>query len=140
VRAGLDAFLRPPDIVLVHDAVRPFVTRHVVREVIRKAGEFGGAMAGVRVTDTIKEGNRHGIVLRTVTRQGLWAAQTPQGFRFPILLRAHREAARAGFVGTDEASLVERLGHPVVLVEGDAANLKITTPADLKTAKRRVLQ
>ena len=135
VRAGLGAFRTAPDIVLVHDAARPFVRREVVRRVIQKAGECGGAVAAVRVTDTIKEVRRQGSVVRTLAREQLWAVQTPQGFRFPILLRAHREADRAGFAGTDEASLVERLGQPVSIVEGDASNIKITTRLDLETAK-----
>jgi 2-C-methyl-D-erythritol 4-phosphate cytidylyltransferase len=140
VRAGLVAFPAPPEIVLVHDAVRPFVRREVARRVLQKAGECGGAVAAVRVTDTIKEVHPRGDVVRTLAREQLWAVQTPQGFRFPLLLRAHREADRAGFLGTDEASLVERLGLPVRIVEGDASNMKITTRLDLETAKMRVFR
>jgi 2-C-methyl-D-erythritol 4-phosphate cytidylyltransferase len=138
VRAGLEAFSSAPDIVLVHDAVRPFVHRSVVKEVIRKAGEYGGAVVGVRVTDTIKEGSRSGYYTRTLARESLWAVQTPQGFRYPLLMRAHREAEKSGFVGTDEASLVERLGRRVRIVVGDPGNIKITTRQDLRMAKMRV--
>jgi 2-C-methyl-D-erythritol 4-phosphate cytidylyltransferase len=138
VRAGLEAFSSAPDIVLIHDAVRPFVRRDVVREVIRKAGEYGGAVVGVRVTDTIKEGNRSGYYTRTLVRESLWAVQTPQGFRYRLLMRAHREAEKSGFLGTDDASLVERLGRRVRIVTGDAGNIKITTPQDLRMAKMRL--
>jgi 2-C-methyl-D-erythritol 4-phosphate cytidylyltransferase len=138
VRAGLEAFSSLPDIVLVHDAVRPFVRRDTVREVIRMAGEYGGAVVGVRVTDTIKEGNRSGYYTRTLSRESLWSVQTPQGFRYRLLMRAHREAEKSGFLGTDDASLVERLGRRVKIVEGDPGNTKITTLQDLRMAKMRL--
>ncbi len=137
VRAGLEAFVPAPDIVLVHDAVRPFTSRKIVRRVIRQAAEYAGAVVGTRLTDTIKEGNRKGYFVRTLAREGLWAVQTPQGFQFPLLLRAHRAAERSGFLGTDEASLVERLGHRVRIVEGETGNVKITTREDLRRARKR---
>ncbi len=140
VRAGLEAFVPPPDIVLVHDAVRPFVRRGIVRQVIRQAAEYGGAVVGVRPTDTIKEGDREGYFVRTLARENLWAVQTPQGFRFPLLLRAHRAAERSGLLGTDEASLVERLGHRVRIVEGERGNVKITTREDLESARKRLAE
>lgn len=138
VRAGLEAFSPAPDIVLVHDAVRPFVSRQVVRRVIRKAVACGGAVVGVRLTDTIKMGNRAGYFVKTLARENLWAVQTPQGFRYPLLLRAHRRAEQAGFCGTDDGSLVERLGHRVCIVVGEKGNVKITTRRDLENAKMRV--
>lgn len=136
VRVGLGAFRRKPRIVLVHDAVRPFVGREIVRQVITKAAVAGGALVGVPVTDTITEADRRGRAVRTLRREHLWAVQTPQGFRYGLLVRAHREAERSGFVGTDDASLVQRLGYPVRIVQGEASNIKITTRRDLERAKR----
>lgn len=139
VRAGLGAFPREPEIVLVHDAVRPFVRREIVRSVIRKAAVGGGALVGVPVTDTITETDRRGFAARTLRREHLRAVQTPQGFRYGLLVRAHRAAERAGFVGTDDASLVQRLGYRVRIVEGDPSNIKITTRLDLERAKKRAI-
>jgi 2-C-methyl-D-erythritol 4-phosphate cytidylyltransferase len=89
----------------------------------------------VRVKDTVKQEHPRGFSSRTVDRSDLWAAQTPQAFRYPLLLQAHRKARKRGFVGTDEASLVEGSGNPVRIVEGDERNIKITTPADLVAAR-----
>jgi 2-C-methyl-D-erythritol 4-phosphate cytidylyltransferase len=138
VRAGLGAFPEPPGLVLVHDAVRPFVRRKVVQDVIRAARRYGAAVVGVRVTDTIKEASSTGFYRRTLDRTRLWAVQTPQGFRYSLLRAAHAEAAKRGYVGTDEASLVERMGGRVRIVEGDSDNLKITGRDDLKNAKLRM--
>jgi len=138
VRAGLESFPRRPAIVLVHDAVRPFVRRRVVRNVILAARRYNAAVVGVSVTDTIKEADDAGFYARTLARDRLRAVQTPQGFKFDLLLWAHREASRRRFVGTDEASLVERLGIHVRIVKGDSDNLKITTREDLKIAKFRM--
>jgi len=123
--------------VLVHDAVRPFVDRSVIRAVIGAVRRHRAAVVGVRVKDTIKveSGESPGFYARTIARGGLWAVQTPQGFRYDLLLRAHQEAHRAGFLGTDDASLVERLGIPVRIVPGNERNIKITTPADRKLAE-----
>ncbi len=133
---GLQAFSRKPDIVLVHDAVRPFVSARAIREVIREAERHGGAALAVRVTDTVKVGA--GFFVRTLQRERLWAVQTPQGFQFELLLKAHRSARKARFSGTDEASLAERVGIPVRIVEGDYRNTKITTREDLKLAELKL--
>jgi 2-C-methyl-D-erythritol 4-phosphate cytidylyltransferase len=138
VRLGLEAFPEPPELVLVHDAVRPFIRRKVVREVIRAARRHGAAVVGVKVTDTIKEASSAGFYRRTLDRTRLWAVQTPQGFRYNLLRAAHAEASKRKFVGTDEASLVERMGLRVRIVEGDSDNLKITRREDLRIAKRRL--
>jgi len=135
---GLQAFPVKPDIVLVHDAVRPFVSARTIRTVIREAERHGGAVVGVRVTDTIKVGTSKGFYALTLQRDRLWAVQTPQGFRFDLLLRAHQAARKAHFAGTDEASLVERLGIPVRIVEGEYGNTKITTREDLRMAESRL--
>jgi 2-C-methyl-D-erythritol 4-phosphate cytidylyltransferase len=133
---GLQAFPRKPDIVLVHDAVRSFVDAGAVRKVIRGAERHGGAALAVRVSDTVKVGA--GFFKRTLPRDKLWAAQTPQGFRYELLLKAHLAARKTRFSGTDEASLAERVGIPVKIVEGDSGNTKITTREDLKLAELRL--
>jgi len=124
-------------IVLIHDAVRPLVGRQTVRSVIRAARRYGAAVAGVPVKDTIKVESRarRGFYSRTLRREELWAVQTPQAFRFPLLWEAHRKAGLSGFIGTDDASLVERTGTPVRIVPGSESNIKITTPDDRKLAE-----
>jgi 2-C-methyl-D-erythritol 4-phosphate cytidylyltransferase len=134
VRSGLAAAPRSSEIILVHDAVRPFVTAGLIDEVVDAARRHGAAICGVPVTETVKR-VVNGIVATTLDRNGLWAVQTPQAFRAGLLREAHARAYRDGFQGTDEAMLVERLGHPVRMIRGHADNLKITTPADLRRAR-----
>jgi 2-C-methyl-D-erythritol 4-phosphate cytidylyltransferase len=124
----------PADLVLVHDAVRPLVSREVISRVIAQAEKSGAAVAAVPVEDTIKE-EAAGVVIRTLERDNLRRVQTPQAFAREVLDRALRKARRDRFYGTDEAALVERAGHPVALVVGDRRNLKITTAADLRIAE-----
>lgn len=126
------------DIVLVHDAVRPFVTEQIIEEVIRAAQKYGAAIAGVPAVDTIKEVKRTSegaLITATIPREHVVMAQTPQGFRYDVLKKAFDEATADGFMGTDEASLVERSGHEVAVVMGSHRNIKITTPADLELAE-----
>jgi 2-C-methyl-D-erythritol 4-phosphate cytidylyltransferase len=126
------------DIVLVHDAVRPFVTGEIIREVIAGANKYGAAIAGVPAVDTVKQVERtaEGAVIRaTIPREKIVLAQTPQGFRYSVIKAAFDEAMADGFVGTDEASLVERSGHEVAVVMGSPRNIKITTPGDLDLAE-----
>jgi 2-C-methyl-D-erythritol 4-phosphate cytidylyltransferase len=132
---GVKGFVHPPDIVLVHDAVRPMVTRRVIGEVIREARIHGAAVAGVPVKDTIKVERQHGFFARTLDRTRLWSVQTPQGFGYEILLKAHKAARKSGFHGTDESSLVERLGIKVRIVKGEYRNIKVTTTDDLELVK-----
>ncbi len=132
---GLNAFVSGPEIVLVHDAARPFISRDMVNEVIASAARYGAAVVGVKVNDTIKVEGKKGFYESTLDRERLWAVQTPQGFRFELLMKAHRSARRGGYRGTDEASLVERLKIPVRIVQGDHRNIKITSPHDFRTAK-----
>src|SRR4030042_4393217 len=124
----------PADIVLVHDGVRPLVSREVITRVIAAARKCGAAVAAVPVEDTIKEA-AGGLVVRTLEREDLLRVQTPQAFSGEVLDRALKKAREDGFYGTDEAALVERTGHPVVVVPGDRRNIKITTAADLKIAE-----
>ncbi|HEX5563427.1 MAG TPA: 2-C-methyl-D-erythritol 4-phosphate cytidylyltransferase [Sporosarcina sp.] len=117
-------------IVLVHDAARPFIKRDVVRKLVEVALEEGAAIAGVQVKDTMKVAP-DGIVEETVDRSKLWAIQTPQAFRYEILKEASDKAEAEGFLGTDESMIVERLGHPVRVVESTYDNVKMTTKEDL---------
>jgi 2-C-methyl-D-erythritol 4-phosphate cytidylyltransferase len=133
VGQGLRAF--PPDsrYVMVHDGVRPFLTEELVETVLEAAVKDGAAVAGLPVRETIKRASG-GWIQGTVDREGLWSIQTPQAFRADLLRTAHERARREGFVGTDDAVLVERLGHPVRLVPGLPENLKLTSPADFTLA------
>ncbi len=121
-------------IILVHDGARPLVTFRIVEDTIKAAHETGGAIAAVPVKDTIKE-VAGGAVARTVPREALVSAQTPQAFRAGILLKAFKKAAEDGFLGTDESSIVERTGERVAVVEGSYENIKITTVEDLGIAE-----
>ncbi|MFA7061877.1 MAG: 2-C-methyl-D-erythritol 4-phosphate cytidylyltransferase [Pedobacter sp.] len=131
---ALQRLARKDDVVLIHDGVRPFITQSLLRESIAAALNNDGALVAVPVKDTIKT-VRSGIVVDTPFRDLLWQAQTPQSFRFNIIHSAHLNAEREGFMGTDDASLVERQGGSVRIVLGDYRNIKITTPEDLVLAE-----
>ena len=120
-----------PGLVAIHDAVRPLIRPAVISEALRAAAEHGGAVVGRPLDHTVKEVDGDRRVLATVPRQALWVAQTPQVFRRDVIARAYAERDRAAAV-TDDAQLVEALGLEVVMVQGDAANIKITTPEDLR--------
>ena len=123
---------------MVHDAVRPLVTEEIIRDVIAAAEKYGAAITGVPAIDTVKQVERTAegaLIKATIPREKVVMAQTPQGFRYGLLKQAFDEARADGFVGTDEASLVERSGHPVAVVMGSLRNMKITTPADLELAE-----
>ncbi|NJD01742.1 MAG: 2-C-methyl-D-erythritol 4-phosphate cytidylyltransferase [Ruminiclostridium sp.] len=122
-------------IVLIHDGARPFVSEESVAESIAIAREFGAACVAVPVKDTIKSADDNDIVQETLERSRLWSIQTPQTFRYGLILDAHKKALEAGFSGTDDAVLVERLGHPLRLVYGSYYNIKITTEEDLILAE-----
>jgi 2-C-methyl-D-erythritol 4-phosphate cytidylyltransferase len=137
VFAALRALRLPVDLVVVHDGARPFASAEILTRVIEQARDHGGAIAAVPVKDTIKQASESGVVQRTIPRERLWAAQTPQGFAYELLYRAHESAEADAFMGTDDAELVERLGGATVaIVEGSYENLKITTPDDLIVAER----
>jgi 2-C-methyl-D-erythritol 4-phosphate cytidylyltransferase len=132
VAAGTD------DIVLVHDAVRPFITREIIQEVIAAAEKYGAAIAGLPAVDTVKQVERTAegaLIKATLPRAGIVMAQTPQGFRYGVIKKAFDEASADGFLGTDEAALVERSGHDVAVVMGSPRNIKITTPGDMELAE-----
>ncbi|MEE9584115.1 MAG: 2-C-methyl-D-erythritol 4-phosphate cytidylyltransferase [Candidatus Brocadiales bacterium] len=123
------------EIVLVHDAVRPVVTGEMIEAVINRAQTSGAAILAVPVNATIKEVEGRQKIVRTVDRQRLWMAQTPQGFRKDVLLRAYDALIKEDVEVTDDAQAVERLGHPVEIVPGSHTNIKITTPDDLALAE-----
>ncbi len=129
---------QPVDIVLVHDAVRPLIDAATIERTIDAVAEYGAAIVGMPAVDTIKQVERtaHGaLITATIPREFVVQAQTPQGFRYSLLERAFAEATADGFVGTDEASLLERAGIPVAVVPGSQVNLKITQAGDLELAE-----
>jgi 2-C-methyl-D-erythritol 4-phosphate cytidylyltransferase / 2-C-methyl-D-erythritol 2,4-cyclodiphosphate synthase len=132
VRAGLEALaVEPPEIVLIHDAARPFTDAPLIGRVIAALANHAGALPALPVTDTLKRGEA-GVVTATLDREGLWRAQTPQGFRFTAILAAHRAAAEASSAEfTDDAGIAEWFGLDVGLVEGADANRKLTSAEDL---------
>lgn len=134
VAAGL-ARVGQADLVAVHDAARPFVRAATIDACARAAAEAGGAIVALPARDTIKIADESGNIVATPDRRTIWQAQTPQIFRRELLERAYAAAAEEGFLGTDDASLVERLGEVVRLVEGEPTNRKLTTPDDLQWAE-----
>jgi 2-C-methyl-D-erythritol 4-phosphate cytidylyltransferase len=128
----------PDDIVLVHDAVRPFVSPEIIENVIAAAEKYGAAIAGLPAVDTVKQVDRTSdgaLIKATIPRASVVMAQTPQGFRYDVIKKAFDEASADGFLGTDESSLAERSGHDVAVVMGSAKNIKITTPGDMELAE-----
>ncbi len=122
------------EIILVHDGARPFIRQQTINRLVQSAHDNGAAIAAVPVKDTIKRADQNQVV-ETVDRSGLWQIQTPQAFRLPILMSAHKQAKEQDFLGTDEASLVEKIGLPVMIIESDYDNIKLTTPEDLYFAE-----
>ena len=135
VHHGLNEVDEDVEIVVVHDAVRPFVTEDLIERSIEAARKHGGAIAAVPMKDTPKQAGPDRLIQRTLDRAGLWLAQTPQTFRRALVVEAYRKAAIAHVHATDDAALVERLGHAVAIVEGNWENIKITTPEDMILAE-----
>ena len=136
VAAALGEISLGCDVVVVHDGARPFVKPEVIHRCIEAAAEHGAAIAAIPATDTVKEAGPDRVVTATFDRSRIWLVQTPQAFRRDLLARAHDAAAQAGICGTDDAYLVERLGHAVQLVMGDPDNVKITYPADVRRSEQ----
>jgi 2-C-methyl-D-erythritol 4-phosphate cytidylyltransferase len=124
----------PVDTVIIHDGVRPFLPLPVLENSVETARLHNAALVAVQVKDTVKV-VKDGVVQETPPRETLWLAQTPQAFRYGVIRDAHERAAAEGWLGTDDASLVERIGKPVHIVRGDYGNFKITTPEDLILAE-----
>jgi 2-C-methyl-D-erythritol 4-phosphate cytidylyltransferase/2-C-methyl-D-erythritol 2,4-cyclodiphosphate synthase len=134
VAAGLARLPERTEIVAVHDGARPLVTPALIAACVETAARHGAALPALPVTDTLKRAGPDGTVAATVDRAGLYGAQTPQTFRRALLEEAYARARAEGIEGTDDAGLVERLGHPVPLVPGEPDNLKVTVAADLPRA------
>ncbi|QPJ63949.1 MAG: 2-C-methyl-D-erythritol 4-phosphate cytidylyltransferase [Candidatus Nitrohelix vancouverensis] len=128
---GFQAVDASAELIVVHDGVRPFATREMIESVIRSAEQHGAAIVAVPLSDTLKRADAEGRVKETIPRENLWRVQTPQAFRRDVLERAFQKAQEDSFYGTDEASLVERLGLPVAIVTGSEMNIKVTRPEDL---------
>ncbi len=123
------------EIVVVHDAVRPFISCEKICDVVSACKETGAAILAVKPKETVKLGNKDSFVEKTLDRDSLWIVQTPQAFYYSILQQAYKKAYTDSFYGTDDASLVERLGIKVKIVEGLYENIKITTPEDVEFAR-----
>jgi 2-C-methyl-D-erythritol 4-phosphate cytidylyltransferase / 2-C-methyl-D-erythritol 2,4-cyclodiphosphate synthase len=140
VLAGLEALVpAAPDIVLIHDAARPFPSPELVARAVRAAERHGAAAPGTPMSDTVKQVDADGRVLATPPRAALRAVQTPQAFAFPLILAAHRRAAAAGVAAlTDDVAVAEWAGAPAYVFEGEAGNLKVTTMEDFSAAEARL--
>lgn len=135
VARGLEAVGADADVVVVHDGARPLVTAEVIAAAVDGARRWGAVAAAMPVRDTVKIVDAGGVVVSTPDRDRLWAAQTPQAFRAALLREAYEWAARSGYRGTDEASLVEAAGFRVMVIPGREDNIKITTAADFRVAE-----
>ncbi len=134
VKNGIDALPKDAEVVAIHDGVRPFVTRAMIEDSIHSALRYGAVVLAMPVKETIKMSNPDGTVLKTLDRESLWQIQTPQTFQINVIREAYNLAMKDGFVGTDDASLVERSGVTVHILPGSYTNIKITTPEDLLLA------
>ena len=128
---GLIALEKDTDIVLIHDGVRPFVKEEHIKKIIEETAVYGGCVLGVKVKDTIKGCDENGFIVSTPDRKDLWIAQTPQAFKYDLIMEAYEKANSDGFLGTDDSTLAEKIGVKVKMTEGDYDNIKITTREDL---------
>ena len=122
-------------IVVIHDGVRPFVQHDQITACINGAQKFGACILGIPAYDTLKQVDKSENIVNTITRDAIWLAQTPQAFRYDLVKKAHDQARLDGYQGTDDASLVERLGATVKIIRGSRSNIKITTKEDLEIAR-----
>ncbi|HOQ36568.1 MAG TPA: 2-C-methyl-D-erythritol 4-phosphate cytidylyltransferase [Acetivibrio sp.] len=132
---GLLQLNRDTDVVVIHDGARPFINDKIIAECIEAALEHGVSTVAVPVKDTVKISEDGDFVEETLERSKLWAIQTPQAFKYDVLISAHKRAAEDGFIGTDDTVLAERLGFKTRLVMGSYNNIKITTKEDLAFAE-----
>lgn len=119
------------DIILIHDAVRPFISRKKILEIIECAADNNCVIPGLPVSETVKRTNENNIVTETIDRSSLWTIQTPQAFRYDILLRSFKKAYKDNYTGTDESAIVEYAGYKVKIIEGEKTNIKITYRRDI---------
>lgn len=122
------------DPVLIHDGARPLVRSELLTKCLTATRQYGACIAAIPAADTLKQCGPDGRIAKTLDRDKLWRAQTPQGFRLGLIRAAHRQARQDGFGGTDDAQLLERIGQPVFVVPGQRTNIKLTHPGDLLLA------
>jgi len=135
VRNGLESLDKQTEIVAIHDGVRPFITAPLFNNIIKRTEEYGAVVCAIPLRDTLKNVNEKNEVKSTQDRKGLWLVQTPQIFKYSLIMQAYKKALEEGFQATDDAGVVERLPHSVKIVEGSSFNVKITTPEDLILAE-----
>ena len=122
-------------IVLIHDGVRPFIEKSIIKKAIKKALKYSACIPAIKITDTIKKVSSDLRIKQTIKDTDLYLAQTPQAFKFELILDAFNYAFKTSFCGRDEASIVEHFGHKVYIIDGSSKNIKITTPDDIKNLK-----
>lgn len=132
---GLKALVSTEGLVLIHDGVRPLVSLDLIKACIEGGQRHGACVPALPVHDTLKRVNARGHIEETIPRDGLYLAQTPQAFHVALIIKAHAEAQKHGWVATDDASLVEMLGEKVHIIPGTQENIKVTTPPDLNRAE-----
>ncbi len=132
---GIKALDKDTDIVVIHDGARPLVEETIIRDSIEKAQKYGAAIAVIPIKDTVKKSENDFFINKTLNREKIWRAQTPQTFKYDIILTAHHQAFKDKYLVTDDAAIVERYGHKVKLIIGSKENIKITTPFDIIMAE-----
>lgn len=132
---GLKATTKNTETVVIHDGVRPFIQPEDLKQCILVSKKYGACILGTPASDTLKRADKSNIIETTLSRENIWLAQTPQAFKYDLILKAHETARRDGYVGTDDASLVERMGEDVKIINGGKFNIKITKKEDLDIAK-----
>lgn len=120
------------DFVMIHDAVRPFVSGKLINRLIAESVKYGSVIPGIPVNDTVKKTDKKLFVQKTISRENLYRIQTPQVFRYDILVKSFEKAYKENYIGTDEAAIVEYAGYKIKLIEGEESNIKITVKEDLK--------
>ncbi len=123
------------DVIIVHDAVRPFLSKKLILSLIDECHKCGGVIPGIKINDTVKRTDEKGFIQKTLSRENLWTVQTPQIFRYDIIKNSFAKAIKKNFIGTDEAAVVEFAGYPVKIIAGERENIKITHKEDLKTIR-----
>ena len=132
---GLKALDKDTDIIVIHDGVRPLVEETIIQDSIEEAQKYGAAIAAIPIKDTVKKSDNNFYISKTLNREEIWRAQTPQTFKYDIILPAYHQAYKDKYLATDDAAIVEKYGHKVKLIIGPEENIKITTPFDLIVAE-----
>lgn len=137
VRIALNALAENVRYVAIHDAARPLLSSELLLEVLQRGMETGAAILAMRACDSLKQAHQHKVE-KTLDRSSIWLAQTPQVFEKNLIIQAHEQAGRDRYAAYDDSELVERLGHPVAIIESNFLNFKITTPDDLDIARNLI--